>query len=86
MQEETLKIWKKEQTTMIMVTHDIDEAIYLSSRIVVLSGKPGVVREIIPVNLDRPRDRSSMEFMNLRRKVMLALYDREADKNIDYFI
>jgi sulfonate transport system ATP-binding protein len=86
MQEETLKIWKKEQTTMIMVTHDIDEAIYLSSRIVVLSGKPGVVKEIIPVDLDRPRDRSSMEFMNLRRKVMLALYDREADKNIDYFI
>jgi sulfonate transport system ATP-binding protein len=86
MQEETLKIWKEKQTTMIMVTHDIDEAIYLSSRIVVLSGKPGVVKDIIPVGLGRPRDRSSLEFMSLRRKVMLALYDKEEDKNIEYFI
>jgi sulfonate transport system ATP-binding protein len=86
MQEETLKIWKEKNTTMIMVTHDIDEAIYLSNRIVVLSGKPGVVKDVIKVELPRPRDRSSLEFMDLRRKVMLSLYDKEEDRDVEYFI
>lgn len=69
-----------------MVTHDIDEAIYLSDRIVVLSAKPGVIKDIVNVKLPRPRDRSSLDFMNIRRKVMLALYDKESDRNIEYFI
>lgn len=86
MQEETLKIWEKEKTTMIMVTHDIDEAIYLSDRIVVLSAKPGVIRDIVSVNLPRPRDRSSLDFMDLRRTVMLALYEKSSDKDIEYYI
>lgn len=86
MQEETLKIWEKEQTTMIMVTHDIDEAVYLSDRIVVLSSKPGVVKDIIEIKLPRPRDRSSLDFMDLRRKVMISLYDKDADKDVEYFI
>lgn len=86
MQEETLRIWEKENTTMILVTHDIDEAIYLSDRIVVLSAKPGVVKSIIPVNIKRPRDRSGYEFMEVRRKVMLELFDKQADRNIEYFL
>lgn len=86
MQKETLDIWEKEKTTMIMVTHDIDEAIFLSDRIVVLSAKPGVVKDIISVNLPRPRERSSLEFMELRRKVMLTLYEKDKDKDIEYFI
>ncbi|MGN0642733.1 MAG: ABC transporter ATP-binding protein [Huintestinicola sp.] len=86
MQEETLKIWEKEKTTMIMVTHDIDEAIYLSDRIVVLSAKPGVIKDIVNISIPRPRDRSSLDFMNLRRKVMLSLYNKESDKDIEYII
>lgn len=86
MQIETLNIWEKDRTTMIMVTHDIDEAIFLSDRIVILSAKPGVVKDVIPVNIPRPRDRSSLEFMELRRKVMLTLYEKDSDKNIEYFI
>lgn len=86
MQHETERIWEEEKTTMILVTHDIDEAIYLSSRIVVLSAKPGVIKDIIPVTLDRPRDRTSLEFLDLRRKVMLSLFEKESDKNIEYFI
>lgn len=86
MQEETLRIWREEKSTMIMVTHDIDEAIYLSDRIVVLSPKPGVIKDIIPITLKHPRDRSSLDFMNLRRKVMLSLNGRDQDKAIEYFI
>lgn len=86
MQTETLRIWEEEKTTMILVTHDIDEAIYLSDRIIVLSSKPGVVKNIIPVRLPRPRDRSSLDFMDLRRRTMLSLFDREGDQDMEYYI
>lgn len=69
MQQETLRIWEKEQATMILVTHDIDEAIYLGSRIVILSSRPGKVKEIIDVDIERPRKRTSKEFAELRNYI-----------------
>jgi NitT/TauT family transport system ATP-binding protein len=55
MQEELLQIWAKAGKTVLFVTHQIDEAIYLSDRVVVFSGRPGKVKEIIPVAIERPR-------------------------------
>ena len=55
MQEELLRIWVQANKTVLFVTHQIDEAIYLSDRIVVFSGRPGQVKEIIPVTIERPR-------------------------------
>ena len=55
MQEELLRIWMQAGKTVLFVTHQIDEAIYLSDRIVVFSGRPGQVKEIIPVTIERPR-------------------------------
>src|SRR5207247_7946747 len=57
--ERLLRLWQSRRTTMILVTHDIDEAIYMSDRIVIMSPRPGKVERIIDVTLDRPRDRSS---------------------------
>jgi sulfonate transport system ATP-binding protein len=74
MQQEIIRIWQTEKTTMILVTHDIDEAITLSDRIVVLSARPGEVKSIIPVDLGRIRDRSSMGFLQIRKKVLVALF------------
>ena len=54
-QEELLQIWVKAKKTVLFVTHQIDEAIYLSDRVVVFSGRPGMVKEIIPVAIERPR-------------------------------
>lgn len=87
MQEETLRIWEKEKTTMLLVTHDIDEAIYLSDRIIVLSAKPGTVKADIPVGLPRPRERSGYDFMQMRRKVMLELFEEEHSvHDFEYYI
>lgn len=87
MQEETLKIWEQEKTTMLMVTHDIDEAIYLSNRIIVLSAKPGLVKADIKVELPKPRDRSGVEFLQMRRKVMLELFEKENSvRDLEYYI
>ena len=55
MQEELLQIWVQAGKTVLFVTHQIDEAIYLSDRVVVFSGRPGRVKEIIPVAIERPR-------------------------------
>ena len=55
MQEELLQIWARARKTVLFVTHQIDEAIYLSDRVVVFSGRPGRVKESIPVGIERPR-------------------------------
>jgi len=74
MQDEVLRLWKLRNTTMLFVTHDIDEAIYVSDRIVIMSPRPGRIEQVIPVNLDRPRDRSDAEFLNLRGKILEIMH------------
>jgi NitT/TauT family transport system ATP-binding protein len=56
MQAELLRIWAEEKRTVVFITHQIDEAVYLADKVVVLSARPGRVREIVDVNLQRPRD------------------------------
>jgi NitT/TauT family transport system ATP-binding protein len=55
MQEELLQIWRRAGKTVLFITHQIDEAIYLSDRVIVFSGRPGKVKDIIDVEIDRPR-------------------------------
>jgi ABC-type nitrate/sulfonate/bicarbonate transport system ATPase subunit len=74
MQDEVLRLWRAHRTTMLLVTHDIDEAIYMSDRIVILTQRPGKIEQIIPVNIDRPRDRSSAEFLRLRGAILETLH------------
>lgn len=69
MQNELLKIREKSQMTVIFVTHDIDEAVYLSDKILVMSKNPGKVREIVVNTLAFPRDRNSEEFLSIRKQV-----------------
>jgi len=74
MQDEVLRLWQARGTTMIFVTHDIDEAIYMSDSIVIMTPCPGRVEEIIPVDFARPRDRSSDEFLALRARILKMLH------------
>lgn len=85
MQNEILKIWKKEKVTMILITHDIDEAIFLSDRIVIMSNRPGVISKIIPVEQSKPRDRSSMDFMRIRREIYTEFFENSSI-DIEYYI
>lgn len=85
MQQELLKIWKQEKNTMILVTHDIDEAIFLSTRIFIMSERPGTIKDVIEINLKGQRDRSSSEFMEIRKRIMKSLFGKN-DEMIEYYL
>src|SRR5438046_6524656 len=74
MQDEVLRLWQARRTTMLLVTHDIDEAIYMSDRIMIMTQRPGRIERSIPIALDRPRDRSSSEFLRLRSEILELLH------------
>ncbi|MDD1729543.1 MAG: ABC transporter ATP-binding protein [Methanospirillum sp.] len=77
MQSELLDIWDRSKKTILFVTHSVDEAVYLSDRIVVMSSRPGQIRKVIEVTIPRPRDRTAAEFGTLRRDV-LGLIDEQS--------
>ena len=70
LQKELLDIQETTKKTIIFITHSVDEAVYLSDRIIVLSPRPGRVCRIFPVDLPRPRDRTGVEFAQVRREVL----------------
>ena len=70
LQNELLDIWQKTKKTILFVTHSVDEAVFLADRIVVLTQRPGRICEIIPIDQERPRDRTSVEFAKIRRHVL----------------
>ena len=77
MQKELLCLWKKTEKTIVFVTHSVDEAVYLPDRIIVLSPRPGSVQEIITIPWPRPRDRTSADFAEVRRRVLEMINETE---------
>ncbi|NLB00134.1 MAG: ABC transporter ATP-binding protein [Methanomicrobiales archaeon] len=77
MQKELLSLWEQTKKTIVFVTHSVDEAVYLATRIVVLSPRPGSVQEIIDIPWAHPRDRTSAEFAEVRRRVLRMIDETE---------
>src|SRR3989442_1479413 len=74
MQDEVLRLWENRRTTMLLVTHDIDEAIYMSDCILVMTPAPGRIDRKIAIELQRPRDRSHQDFLRLRGDILELLH------------
>lgn len=74
LQDEVLRLWQTRRTTILLVTHDIDEAIYMSDRILIMTPRPGRIERIIQVALERPRQRNAEEFLRLRGDILEFLH------------
>lgn len=74
MQRELLNIWQKTGKTILFVTHSVDEAVYLSDKVVILTPRSGTVHEI---TLPRPRDRTSVEFAQIRKNILHIIEELE---------
>jgi NitT/TauT family transport system ATP-binding protein len=70
MRGELLRIWRTERRTIIFVTHDIDEAVQLADRVVVLSSRPAKIEDILTIDIAHPRNISSPRYLQLRDELM----------------
>lgn len=86
LQDKILELWAARGTTMILVTHDVDEAIYLSDKIVIMTPRPGKIESVIDVALKRPRLRNSEDFMALRSEILERLHLVSSRSPLDYYL
>jgi len=70
MQGELLRIWSETKKTIVFITHSVDEAVYLADRIVVLSPRPAVIKEVFEITFPRPRDRASCDIATMRKDIL----------------
>jgi len=84
LQDELLQTWQREQRTVLFITHDVDEAVYLARRVVVMAARPGRIHEVVDVQLPYPRTealRLSPEFATLRNRVWNAVHHQPAPQD-----
>jgi len=76
MQVELLRVWRASRKTVMFVTHQIDEAVYLADRVVVMTPHPGRLKSEISITLPRPRDPLSVEFLDYQKRLLSQLGER----------
>ena len=86
LQDEILNIWKQHNMTMIMVTHDVDEAVYMSDKVVVMSARPSKVEAVIDIDLPRPRARAQDTFQEYRTKILNVLNLGGRIDDVEYYL
>lgn len=86
MQDKLLEIRANNNATMLLVTHDIDEAIYLSDRVIIMTPRPGRISGILKINLPHPRHRGGGEFMSIRREILDRFKLASAEPKPEYII
>jgi NitT/TauT family transport system ATP-binding protein len=79
MNKELLRIWREAKKTLIFITHNISEAIFLSDRVVVLTARPGTVRDIVTIDSSRPRDPAGTDFKNIEAHIRDLIGDAAED-------
>ena len=83
LQQELHRIWQAEGITMILVTHDVEEAVYLGDKVVVMEPRPGRIRRIVPVELAHPRDRGAFGFARVKEDVLREFSGEPQDELLE---
>jgi ABC-type nitrate/sulfonate/bicarbonate transport system ATPase subunit len=86
MQKEILKLRDEKKNTMIMVTHDIEEAVFFADRIIVMSDRPGRIRDIVEIKLPTHRDRTGADFAYYKKKVYDYFFEPEEEQEKEEFL
>lgn len=86
LQKDLLTIWKQEKKTVVFVTHDVAEAVYLADRIVLFTPRPGSIKEIFKVNQTRPRNIKDSTFISMQNTIYAGIQDYEVNKGIEFNI
>ena len=82
MQRELLNIWEKNKKTILFITHSVDEAIYLADKIMVMSRRPGKIKEIINVEMPRPRNRADVEYAKMSNDILMMLEEEVVNNKV----
>lgn len=75
LQKEILRLFETNKSTVLFVTHSVDEAVFLADKIIIMSNKPGQIERIIDIDIEKPRDRTSIEFISMTSEI-LSIMDR----------
>lgn len=85
LQDELIRLQQQENVSILLVTHDIDEAVYLSDRILIMSSNPGEIFKTISINLSKPRNRVDSDFHYYRSKI-LETFKLSSKQKLEYYI
>jgi len=80
MHAEIIRIWRESKTTIVFVTHGIDESLVLGTHVAVMSARPGQIRELLPITLERPRDPTSKTFNDYKRHILSLLRPEQTEE------
>jgi NitT/TauT family transport system ATP-binding protein len=86
LQDELIRIQKQEKTTIILVTHDIDEAVYLSDRVIIMRANPGEIQKELTITTPRPRDRGHGDFQYFRKLILEEFNFNRSERMVEYNI
>jgi len=86
MQDEIIRIWKEQQMTMVMVTHDVDEAVYMSDQVIIMTPRPAKIEQVIDIELGRPRARGNIDFIKYRTRILEILNYAGENHEPEYYL
>ncbi|MEF3304586.1 ABC transporter ATP-binding protein [Paenibacillus sp. GYB003] len=86
LQDDLLNIWEAERKTVVFVTHDVSEAVFLGNRVVLLSPRPGRIKQIFHVPNKRPRKRDDIELVSIQNDIYAAIHDVKTQEHLEYII
>lgn len=84
LQKDLLDIWQAEKKTVVFVTHDVSEAVFLADRVVLFTPRPGKIKKIFDIKHTRPRRRDDTELLNIQNEIYLSIYDVKTDADLEY--